>query len=114
MIIVPRKEFKHDPVYKQLHKLIAKNHVPAEHTKRVLIQNKDTKDFCEEATHFAVLPGKNSQIYIHYETWSWFKPPDGVRVSIRNIGIYKDQAEYEIARLKGLHSTKDSDIPNIN
>ena len=114
MITITRKEFKKDPVWNKLYQVIKRMHKPAEHTKRVLIQNKDTKDFCEEAMHFAVLPANGQDIFIHYETWSWFKAPDGVRVSIRNIGMYEDQAEYEIARLRGLHSTKDSDIPNIN
>lgn len=117
MIEIPRKVFKHDPVFKKLHELLTRNHVPGKHTQKVLIDNKHIKDFCEEATHFAVLPAANpggTEIYLHYDVFSWFKPPDGVRVSIRKIGIYEDQAEYEFARLKGLHSTKDSDIPNIN
>jgi hypothetical protein len=107
-----RDFFKKDPVLSKLWEVIKRNHKVADHTARVLYKNRHIKDFCEEARHFVELPG-NKPLYIHYDTASWYHP-SGAQVKIESIGVYDDLAEYTIARLKGLHSTKDADIPNIN
>ncbi len=107
-----RKFFKEDPVLNVLYSHIKSNHKVARHTERVLSDNKHIKDFCEEARHFVEMPGSKS-LYIHYDVSSWYQNGSAI-VRIDNIGVYEDFLEYDIARLKQLHSTKQSDIPNIN
>ncbi len=122
MIEIYKKAFKGahaDPVYNKLYKVIAKMHQPAEHTKKELMSKRHIKDICQEAVHFAVLPG-DTTLYIHYTVDTWIKREDGgawsLPVSIKSIGIYDDELEYTKARLKGLHSVGpgEADIPNIN
>lgn len=108
-----RDFFKNDPVFYKLYEVIKRNHKVAKHTERVLLKNKHVKDFCEEARHFVEIPGE-PPLFIHYDTASWFKKPNGVQVKIESIGVYDDFMEYDIARLKGLHSGRSADIPNIN
>ncbi len=108
-----RDFFKSDPVLSKLFELIKKNHKVANHTEKVLYKNRHIKDFCEEARHYLEMPG-DKPLYIHYDTASWWKDPNGIQLKIESIGVYDDATEYTIARLKGLHSTKNSDIPNIN
>lgn len=108
-----RQFFKTDKVFKKLFEMIKSNHKVADHTVKVLLKNKHVKDFCEEARHFTVLAGDNP-IYIHYDVASWYDKSKSAIVKIESIGVYDDYLEFEKARLKGLHSTKDSDIPNIN
>ncbi len=113
MIEFKRNQFIDDPVFGKLHEVIKQNHKVAEHTRKVLLKNKRVKDFCEEARHFVELSA-DKPLYIHYDVLSWFKRPNRVEVRIESIGVYDDLLEYEVARLKGLHSSKESDIPNIN
>lgn len=108
-----RAFFKNDPVMGKLFEIIKSKHIVADHTERVLLKNKHIKDFCEEARHFVMMEGKPT-LYIHYDTASWFKEPMGVQVKIESIGVYDDFMEYETARMKGLHSGREADIPNIN
>lgn len=108
-----RDFFKKDQVLNKLYVIIKQNHKVAEHTHKTLFENRFTKDFCEEARHFSELPGKNP-IYIHYDVASWWKEPNGVQVKIESIGVYDDFMEYETSRMRGLHSGKNADIPNIN
>lgn len=112
MIEFNRDSLKTDPVLKRIHDVIKHNHEVAKHTQEVLLKNKHVKDFCEEARHFVILPGKN-QIYLHYDTSTWFVN-NGFHVRIDMVGVYDSYMEYESARLKGLHSGGKSDIPNIN
>lgn len=110
----PREFFKNDPeVTGKLHELLVKHHKVAKHTEKVLLENKHVKDFCEEARHFTMLPGK-SPIYLHYDCASWFKEPNGVQVTIDSIGVYDNFMEYEKARMHQLHKAQKKDIPNIN
>lgn len=108
MLVLERKEFMIDSAFKVLHEFIVKRHKVASHTERNLKKNKHIKDFCEEARHFAVLPGRTG-LYIHYDVSSWFKKPDGVMVNIERIAIYDNFAEYESSRLKALYSGKEAD-----
>lgn len=108
-----RDFFKNDPVLGKLYELIKKRHIVADHTEKTLIANRHIKDFCEEARHFVFMDGK-PPLLIHYDVASWFKKPMGVQVTIESIGVYDDFMEYETARMKGLHSGRNSDIPNIN
>ena len=113
MIEITRKEFKKDPVFRKVYRLIKANHKVAKHTMKVLIENRKVKDFCEEARHFAILQGGNP-LYVHYDVSSWYQAKDRAMVKIESIGFYDNFIEYEIARARGLHSTDKSDIPNIN
>jgi len=108
----PREFFKDDPVLSKLHAIIKTGHRVAEHTKKVLFENRQVKDFCEIARHFLVLPG-NKMLYIHYDVSSWYSDK-GAQVRIDIIGLYDNFMEFEAARNKELHSAKDKDIPNIN
>lgn len=108
-----REFFKNDPVFSKLFEIIKKNHKVADHTEKVLIQNKHVKDFCEEARHYVEMPGK-PHLYIHYDTASWFKEPMGVYVKIESIGIYDDFLEYNTARVNKLHAAENKDIPTSN
>lgn len=94
-----RDFFKKDPVFNELYQLIKQKHKVAEHTVKVLTQNKHIKDFCEESRHFAELSGKNP-IYIHYDVSSWYKKPGGVQVRIESIGVYENFIEYQVAKAK--------------
>ena len=110
----PRDFFINDPeVLGKLHQLLIKNHKVAEHTKKVLLENRHIKDFCEEARHFTIMPGKNP-IYLHYDVATWFKEPNGIQMVIDSIGVYDDFIEYEKARMYQLHKAQHKDIPNIN
>ena len=114
MVEFSRDFFMKDPdVIGRIHRLIVSNHKVADHTERVLIENKHVKDFCEQARHFVILPGREP-LFIHYDVSSWFKEPMGVQVVVDSIGFYDDFMEYESARMKQLHGAKKKDIPNIN
>jgi hypothetical protein len=108
-----REFFKKDEVFKELFEFLKSKHQVANHTKKVLYDNRHIKDFCEIARHYIMMPGKNP-LYIHYDVSSWYKHPQNAQVRIDSIGIYDDFMEYEVARVKGLHSAKSADIPNIN
>lgn len=110
MIEIPRPVLKVDRVFRKLHQVIIENHKVAKHTENVILENKHIKDFCEEASHFAVMHG----IFIHYDVSSWFNGKDGVIVRVERVCIYDDFMEYETSRTKSLHSSKISNIPNIN
>lgn len=106
------RKWKDDEVIGKIYKIIKKNHKVAEHTKKVLMDNADIKDFCEEARHFIIL-GESKPLHIHYDVASWYQ--DGAAlIKIESIGVYDDFLEYEVARLKGIHSTKNSDGGNLN
>lgn len=111
MIELSREQIKADEVWSELLQRIIQNHVVASHTKQTLLENKHVKDFCEEARHFVVIVG---DIFIHYDTASWYKEPDGAVVRVESITIYDNFMEYESARLKQLHGSGKADIPNIN
>jgi hypothetical protein len=113
MIEIPRAVFKNDSVYGKIYEILKRNHVVAKHTRDVLYKNRHIKDFCEEATHFAEIPTEPT-LYVHYDVASGWQEPMGVKVVIDRIVIYDNFLEYETARMKGLHSGKASDIPNIN
>lgn len=108
-----REFLKNDQVLGKLFEAVKRGHVVASHTQKVLIKNKHVKDFCEEARHFVQI-GDEDPMYIHYDVSSWFKKPMGVSVKIESIGVYDNFIEYEVARLKGIHSTPDSDGGNLN
>jgi hypothetical protein len=108
-----RLELKNDPELRPLFDMIKGRHEVAEHTIKVLVKNKHIKDFCEEARHFVFLPGKGSNLFIHYDVSSWYHPK-GIQVKIESIGVYDDFMEYEKARVSQLHGAESKDIPNIN
>ncbi len=108
----PRSFFKNDPVMGKLFELIKSRHVVADHTAKVLFENKHVKDFCETSRTFVTMEGRPS-LFIHYDAESWFHP-DGAIVKIISIGVYDDFMEYEKARTFQLHKAKNKDIPNIN
>lgn len=104
-----REFFKNDEVLGKLFKVIKERHEVAEHTKKVLLENKHIKDFCEEARHFVVM----GSLFIHYDVASWYHP-SGALVKIESIGVYDDFLEYEKARSYQLYKAEKKDIPNIN
>lgn len=113
MIEVKRETFKSDPIYKQVYESIKHSHKVADHTQRILFQNRHTKNFCEQARHYVILGGENP-IYVHYDVASWWKEPAGCIVCIDSIGFYDNFIEFEVARLRGLHEAEKADIPNMN
>lgn len=108
-----REILKTDEVMSKLFEVIKSNHRVAKHTQETLFQNRFTENFCEEARHFCMLGGKNP-IYLHYDVSSWYKASYQASIRIESIGIYDSFMEYEIARMKELHSASKADIPNIN
>jgi len=98
MEVIKREELLNDSVFNQLFGLIKVKHVSADHTIKVLQENKHVKDFCEIAVHFAVLP---PNLFISYQTASWLKN-NRVLVRFESVTIYDDQAEYLIERAKGM------------
>ena len=114
MVEFPRKIFKKDPnVLGQLHDLLVENHKVANHTKKVLLDNKHIDGFCEDSRCFVVLQ-KSMPLYIHYDVSTWIMASNEAVVKINSIGVYGSFIEYEKARLSQLHSGKKADIPNIN
>lgn len=113
MIEFSRKEIKNEPRLKPLYDLLKKRHRVANHTKKILLRNKDIKDFCEESRHFAMLP-LDDPIYMHYDVANWYQKPDKVAIRIEAIAVYDNFAEYESARVKQLHNASDADIPGLN
>lgn len=103
MITIDRQTFKTDPVWGKLWEAIKLNHEVADYEAKTLWENRHTKDFCVESRHFRVLGGKK-EIYIHYDTHTWFDPKGG-RVKIVSIGIYDDFTEYMKAFGKDMNST---------
>lgn len=112
MTEIKREEFKKDPIYHRLYTELRKIHKVAEHTMKTLIEGRHIPDFCEEATHFVVMQGKPS-IFLQYVVSTWLVGRE-FKVVIDSIGIYDDYLEYEKARLTGLHSADEADIPNQN
>ena len=112
MTEVKREEFKKDPVYHRLYTELRKIHEVAEHTMKTLIESKHIPGFCEEATHFVVMQGKPS-IFLQYAVTTWLNNEQFL-VVIESIGVYDDFQEFEKARLTGLYSADEADIPNQN
>lgn len=108
-----REFFKNDPVLKKLFEVVKKNHKVAKHTEKVLFDNKHIKYFCEEARHFVFMDGEKP-LYIHYDVASWWHEVGATIVKIESIGVYDDYLEYEVTRLKGIHSTPNSAGGNLN
>ncbi|AEL24041.1 hypothetical protein [Cyclobacterium marinum] len=109
-----REQIKQDPdVLGKLHQRILKIHEVANHTKKVLLENKEVNDFCEKARHFATLRG-GSTLYVHYDITSWLDSTSSVKVKVDYIVVYDNFMEFETAKNKGLHSGRPADIPNIN
>lgn len=106
-----REMCKNDPeVLGKLFDAVKKIHKPADHTEKVLLDNKHIKDFCEEARHYVVM----GSLFIHYDVASWYKHPNQVQIRIDSIGVYDDFMEYEKHRMFNLHKAQNKNIPNIN
>lgn len=114
MLEIKRAELKSDPVWNKLFEAVKARHTVANHTVKVLAENKHIKDFCEEARHFGVLDLGGKPLFLHYDITSWYQSDISAAVKIEAIGIYDDFQEYETARMKELHSADKKDIPNIN
>ena len=67
-----REEIKADPVFSKVLDAVKQIYEVPQHTFDILMANRDTKDFCEESRHFAIL-GKGD-FFIHYDVSSWFSP----------------------------------------
>jgi hypothetical protein len=104
MIELKRGDFESEPQITQIVTLIATKHIVAPHTRRTLLENQGTLDFCEMSRHYATLKSKSGKnLFIHYDVTSQYKKPR-VLIVIDAIGIYQDFLEYNLARLKGLNS----------
>ncbi len=110
-----REFFKNDVVFFKLWTLLKSKHRVPKHEIETHEQNKYTKDFCVMSRNFFVLPEdeKAKAIYLHYDTASWLKE-NGILVVIEKIGVYDNYVEYQVERMKGLHSGRPSDIPTSN
>jgi hypothetical protein len=102
MITVSKTEMKSDPTLNKVLDMIIKNHIPAPHTIKVLMENSHIKDFCETAEHYAELKIKTS-IYISYRATSWIKE-NRILVQIESVTFFDEWNQYQAHRLKGLHS----------
>jgi hypothetical protein len=103
MIEFDRDFFKNDPVFIKLFEVIKANHKVADHTTKVLLENKAIENFCEEATHFSVLGGKGDPIYISYDVTTSLKN-DRAAVTIDKIIVYDSLMEYNAAHVNGKYS----------
>lgn len=102
MIEYNRDFFKTDPVFSKLFEAIKANHKIADHTEKVLMENKHIQDFCEEATHFAELPGRDP-IYISYDVSTQLKN-SRTAVTIDKITVYDNAIEWGAAHVNGKYS----------
>jgi hypothetical protein len=113
MVEFKREFFLKDHVFGELFDLIKRRHKVADHTIRVLKENRHIEDFCEEARHFVLLPGQNP-VFLHYDVTSWLLNGSNVKIRIDSIGVYDDELEYTIARQKGIHSEGDASFAERN
>lgn len=112
MIELSKEQIKKDPVFLKMLKAIIRNHTVAEHTKKTLLENRQVKDFCENARQFAVL---GDDIYIHYDTRTWFQGEGDMisfPVSIRSVVIYDNALEYNNARRSQLDYADQKEQPS--
>ena len=107
------EDFNEFPAIQTLKNIILKNHKVADHTVKTLYKNRKIKDYCEEARHFVMFPGKPA-LFVYYDVSSWYKHPGQALVKIESIGVYDDYLEYESARMKGLHSGNPASGNNLN
>lgn len=99
----PRDVFKTDPVLSKLHEVLKANHKVADHTERDLVNNRHIENFCQEAVHFTILPGKDP-IYISYDVASCLEKGDRILVVFEKITVYDTSMEYNTAFMAGKYS----------
>lgn len=98
----PRDFFLNDPTFKQLFQVLKQNHKIAGHTEKNLSENKHIEGFCEEATHFAILPGKDP-VYVSYDVTTQLR--DGrASVTFDKITVYDNVMEYNATRMNGMYA----------
>jgi len=113
MVKFEREYFMKDHIMHELYDMIKRKHQVAEHTMRVLKENRHIVDFCEEARHFVILPG-NNPVFLHYDVSTWLYSGSNVRVRFDSIVVYDDELEYTISRQKGIHSSGDASFAERN
>lgn len=112
MIEIKREEFKEDEMFSKIYEDLKKSHKVPEYTIRILMENRHIDDFCQESRHFVSLTGKDP-IFLHYDVSCWIAI-DIIPIRIEAITFYDNFMEFEAAKNRGLHGSKNSDIPNIN
>lgn len=111
MVEFSREFCKNDPeVLGVLFNRIVEIHKVAPHDEKELISHRYKKGYCIISRYF-MLFGNPGSIYIHYDTISQLRPEGRAGVQITSIGVYDNQAEYEMARKKQLIGSKTADIP---
>lgn len=115
MIKIPREQFFSTTLSGVIFEMIKRNHRVADHTQKVLEENKHIEGFCEVAEHYVEMGlGSFGTKHISYEVNSYYAP-DRALISVRQITIYDSIVEYEAARSKLLYTAgAKADIPNMN
>lgn len=112
MTTIEREELLSDLDFKALHNAVASKHQVPEYVIKILYQNRKVKDYCVSERVFAILRN-SSPMYISYEVSSWIENRL-IITYIDRINFYDDQIEYELDRMKGLHSTNHNSFPRRN
>lgn len=112
MIVIEREELLTDLVFRRIFHSIQKNHKIPEYTFKILQENKDVSGFCEQSRFFAILKDV-SPIYISYEC-STRIDDQSIIATIDRINFYEDHLEYEVDRMKGMHSTDHNNFAERN
>lgn len=110
MTTFEREEILKDKMLKKLLDILVEKHKPARHTLKFLKENAQIENLCQSSRNFVSL---GDDLFVHYDLITWLKK-GRLQARIDRIGVYDDHLEYDIARLKGLHSGRPADIPNIN
>lgn len=110
MIRFSKSFYKEYPELVALVDIIKKKHKVAPHTEKVLLDNAHVKNFCEESRHFVIIGG---DLHVHYDVTTWYEN-ESFLVCVDAVAFYDDLMEYEVERLKGVHSTNCSTGGNLN
>lgn len=110
--VIERAEIKEHEELLVLKSFLLSTHYIPEHTRKILEENKHReKNFCEESRHFAV----TGPLYLYYDITTWYDYQENkYSLRLERIGLYDDFMEYNIDRLKGIHSTTNSSGGNLN
>ncbi|KKN20173.1 hypothetical protein LCGC14_0938320 [marine sediment metagenome] len=112
---IKRNEFKKGGALNVLWKELQKIHKIPDYTLRALRKSEDVKGFYESSRFYIVMRlDVDEDVFLHYDvTSSWIRK-DYIGTRIDSIGLYDSFMEYERARLKGLYSADEANIPNQN
>lgn len=112
MTTIEREELLSDLDFKELFHAVGAKHQVPEYVIKILLKNRQIKDYCVSERIFAILKN-SSPMYISYEVSNWIKN-NHILTNIDRINFYDDQLEYDLDRMKGLHSTNHNSFPERN